>query len=140
MNDTIINKQKEKIILILEKTPIIGIACQKIDISRSTFYRWQKDDSNFKELSQKAILNGKFEINDFAESQLISLIREKSVSAIIYWLKNNNPNYSEKDKIIKVIYDQLSPEQGEIIRQAINQNKNYETRKKLKKNNNRMSK
>lgn len=135
MNNTVINNQKEKIISLLEKNPIIGFACKKIDISRSTFYRWQKEDPKFKELSQKAILNGKFEINDFAESQLVNLIKEKNVSAIIYWLKNNDPNYSEKNRIIKIVYDQLSPEQGEIIKQAISQNKNYETRKKLTKHN-----
>lgn len=135
MTEKIIKKQKEKAIYLFEKTPIVGFVCQKIDISRSTFYRWQKEDPKFKELSQKAILNGKFEINDFAESQLVSLIKEKNISAIIYWLKNNNPNYSEKNRIIKIVYDQLSPEQGEIIKQAISQNKNYETRKKLTKHN-----
>lgn len=134
MTDKIINKQKDKAISLLEKTPIVSYVCKKIDISRSTFYRWQNEDTEFKNSSQKAIYEGKLEINDFAESQLINLIKDKNITAIIYWLKYNHPSYSDKERIINVVYDHLPPEQAKLIETAIKNNKpkKYGTRNKSK--------
>lgn len=90
------DNDKQLLVEQLKKTPIIQVVCEKFNISRATFYRWRKDDSNFKKLTDKALKSGKTYINDLAESQLISLIKEKNTTAIIYWLKYNHPNYSDQ--------------------------------------------
>lgn len=78
-----------------KKTPIVQVACEKTGIGRSTYYRWRKNQ-NFKKQAEKALLHGTLLVNDLAESQLISAIKDKNITAIIFWLKNNNPKYSEK--------------------------------------------
>lgn len=89
-------KDKSKFLECLKTTPIIQTACQKTGISRATYYRWRKEDFKFKRRSDIALKNGINFINDLAESQLISSIKDKNMTAIIFWLKNHNPNYSDR--------------------------------------------
>jgi hypothetical protein len=35
-------------------------------------------------------------MNDIAESKLLSAVKDGNMTAIIFWLKNNNPRYSDK--------------------------------------------
>lgn len=105
-------KSKADVIESLRTTPIVQVACQKTGISRATYYRWRAKDKEFKQKTDQAIKYGNFFINDLAESQLISAIKDKNMTAIIYWLNNHHPNYSnnktylsEKDKkeLIKTV-------------------------------------
>ena len=43
------DKSKQLLIEQLRKTPIVLVACEKMGISRATFYRWFKEDEKFKE-------------------------------------------------------------------------------------------
>lgn len=88
-------KQKEILVGQLLKTPIIQIACEKLGISRSTFYRWKDEDDNFDKEIIKALIKGKSLINDMAESKLIAGIQGGNMTSIIFWLKNNHKSYSE---------------------------------------------
>jgi hypothetical protein len=88
MNRTIqLRQQKEREILLehLKKTPIVQLACEKSGVGRATYYRWRKEDSDFAKKAERAIQKGVLLMNDFAESQLISSIRDKNMTAIIYW-------------------------------------------------------
>jgi ACT domain-containing protein len=38
------NKEKDALLEQLKKTPIIQIACEKIGLSRTTYYRWYQAD------------------------------------------------------------------------------------------------
>ena len=38
------SKNKEQLLEILKKTPIVQIACEKAGVGRATYYRWRKDD------------------------------------------------------------------------------------------------
>jgi len=115
-------KTKKEIIEQLKKTPIIQFGCQKTGISRSSLYRWKKEDNEFAQKVENAILVGSQLINDMAESQLISAIKEKNLGAIIFWLKNHHGVYAPKLKIsgeIKMRNKQLTPEQKELIKKAL---------------------
>jgi hypothetical protein len=90
------DKNKNKFLEELEKTPIIQIACRKTNIAKATFYRWIKTDKKFKKDSEESLNQGRLLINDMAESKLIFSVGNGNLTAIIYWLKNNNPRYSEK--------------------------------------------
>ena len=71
-------KTASKKILIeqIKKTPVIQVACEKVGVSRATFYRWRKSDPKFADKADIALNEGSQMINDMAESQLISAIKE----------------------------------------------------------------
>ena len=72
------------------------LACERSDISRATFYRWKKDDKEFSEAIDEAIVSGASLINDMAESKLIAAIKEGNMTGIIYWLKHRHPAYTTR--------------------------------------------
>lgn len=125
MNDKIQNRQaKEKQVLIdqLKKTPIIQIACEKTGIGRATYYRWHKEDSDFAQRADDALTEGSLLVNDMAESQLISAIKDKNLSAIIYWLNHHHPNYATKVEVtahLKSQNETLTPEQEALVNKAL---------------------
>jgi len=84
---------------VLEKVPVICIACQKLSIGRTTYYNWVKDDAAFADLAEEAITAGRENINQLAESKLISKIQGGNLGAIIFWLKNNCDRYRSKVQI-----------------------------------------
>ena len=114
-------KTKQLIVEQLKKLPIIQLACEKIGVARSTFYRWRKNDKRFAEETDKAILDGNLLVNDLAESQLISAIRDKNMTAIIFWLKNHHKDYVTRVKLSGKIKTEtkLSPDQEKEIVRAL---------------------
>lgn len=118
-----INKdQKERLIEQLKKTPIVQIACEKAGISRATYYRWRKDDQEFTKVTDEALNEGSLLVNDIAESQLLSLIKEKNLTAIIFWLKHRHNTYSTRIEVnakVQQVIEELSPEQQALVEQAL---------------------
>jgi len=117
-------KQQDKIKMafleILETTPIITAACQKLHIGRATYYRWQKEDVAFADLAEDALYKGRHTVNDLAESKLITKIHAGNVSAIIFWLKHNSRRYSSKVQIDAFMTDNnLTEEQKKIVFRAL---------------------
>lgn len=124
MNNSILERQKKEkdgLIEQLKKTPIIQYACEKANISRATYYRWHKDDKEFAEAADIALSEGSNLINDMAESQLIAAIKNQNMSGIIFWLKHHHPTYATKVQldINQRIPEQLTPEQAEVVKQAL---------------------
>ncbi len=115
------NEQKELILETLKKTPIIQVVCEKVGVSRATYYRWCKEDEKFNEESNEALLKGKHLVNDVAESQLISAIKDKNLTAIIFWLKHHHKDYKTKVELSGEIKTkgELTPEQEESILKAL---------------------
>ena len=104
----------------LKKTPIVQVACEKTGISRATYYRWRKDDPEFADKADIAIDEGLNLINDMAESQLISAIKDRNLTGIIFWLKNHHKNYSPKLEVTTKNGDiPITDEQREIIKQSL---------------------
>lgn len=114
-------KTKANIITELAKTPIVEVVCKRAGISRATFYRWRKDDKQFAEFTDEALVDGTKIINDMAESQLISAIREKNLTAIIFWLKNHHATYKTRVEVTTKTEEdrELSPEQADEVQRAI---------------------
>nr|VFK30700.1 MAG: hypothetical protein BECKLPF1236C_GA0070990_101176 [Candidatus Kentron sp. LPFa] len=125
LNPTILKRQqqqKELLLQQLKKTPIIQIACEKIQLSRATYYRWRKEDTEFQQAIDQALSEGTKLINDLAESQLLTAIRNNKMPAIIFWLKHHHQNYSNKVQIsgeLKTQNQELSPEQENLMKQAL---------------------
>lgn len=105
----------------LKKSPIIEAACQKVGISRMTLSRWKREDKAFAKQIEEAILEGRFLVNDVAESQLISAVKDRNMPAIMYWLKHHHTDYRnrlELEGTINTIHE-LSEEQKELIKKAL---------------------
>jgi hypothetical protein len=92
------DKDQQLIIEQLKKIPIVTIACEKIGISTSTYYRW-REDTEFAKAADVAMQNGELYINDLSEAQVINLIREKSWSAIAFWLRSHHPRYTNRVEV-----------------------------------------
>lgn len=114
----------EKTLLIeqLKKTPIISVACDKTGVGRTSYYRWREEDKDFATKADKSLSEGILLMNDMAESQLLSAIKDGNMTAIIYWLKHRHSAYSTKIEIegnINTNYE-LSDSQKELLNKAIN--------------------
>ena len=94
-----IKKDKELMLDQLRRTPIVTVAAEKIGIARATYYRWRKADSKFANSADGAIAEGTLLINDMAESQLLSSIKDGNMTGIIFWLKHHHPTYETRVEI-----------------------------------------
>jgi hypothetical protein len=88
--------EKSKFLQILSEYPLVTVACKKSGIAKATIYRWMKDNPDFKKAVESAQKEGRQFVNDIAESGLISLMKEKNLAAIKYYLNNNDPRYVPK--------------------------------------------
>jgi len=114
------SKDKELLIEQLKKTPIIQVACEKVGLSRATFYRLRAKDKRFAEACAEAIEEGSAVINDLAEVQLISAIKDKNMTAVLYWLRMRHPAYASKINLdIKHESEELTPEQAALVAKAL---------------------
>ena len=113
-------KLKAMVVEQLNKTPIVQVVCEKLNLSRATFYLWKQNDKEFAKKVDEAILAGRSLVNDLAESQLISAIKDKNLPAITYWLRHHHGDYAEKIQIKHTIEDEsLTPEQEALVREAL---------------------
>ncbi len=113
---------KKKLLERLRKTPIVEVACKQAGVPRSTYYRWRKDDEGFEAACDEVIEESTGIVSDIAESQLISAIKEKNMTAIMFWLKHHHRAYRtrvEVDARIEAIQQELTPEQVETVSQAL---------------------
>ena len=93
-----IQHTKKALLESLEKSlGVVTTACKKVGIDRTTFYRYYKEDMEFKkqvdELSDVAI--------DFAESQLHKQIQSGNPTSTIFYLKTKakKRGYVERQEI-----------------------------------------
>lgn len=117
-----IEKDKKALLVKLRATPIVEVACKQAGVPRSTFYRWCKDDEEFAEARDDAIEQSAGMINDMAESQLINAIKEKNMTAIMFWLKHHHRVYRNRleiDAKVEGVQQELTPEQSELVSQAL---------------------
>ncbi len=116
------DKNKEALIEQLKKTPIIQVSCEKVGIGRATYYRWKQEDQDFAVRTDEALAEGSALVNDIAESQLMSAIRDKNLTAIIFWLKHHHPTYATKVEVtarLKADNEVLTPEQEALVTKAL---------------------
>jgi hypothetical protein len=116
------SRNKEQILEFLKKTPIVQIACEKSGVSRASYYRWRKEDQEFAQASDQALLDGSLLVNDMAESQLMSAIKDKNMTGIIFWLKHHHPAYATRVEITATNKNQeinLTDEQKDLLNKAL---------------------
>lgn len=114
--------QKTELIKLLTKTPIIQVACQRVGVSRATFYRWRKDDEPFGKAVDEALVSGNELINDMAESMLIQAIQGGNITAQIFWLKHHHPAYETRLRVdgrLTHETEALTPEQEQLVAKAL---------------------
>lgn len=121
---------------------IVLTACEAVNISRSTFYRWMKTDGEFAERVDEILE----EQIDFVEGKLLKSIKEGDTTAIIFYLKTKGKKrgYSEKQPpkeetlqapTAAAIVDEASTKKKQQqIKQRLRNKRNYIT-KLLKKQN-----
>ena len=113
---------KNQLLEQLKRTPIVEAACHKAGISRQTFYRWKAEDAEFAKEIDEAVTDGQMLVNDLAESQLISALKDRNFQAITYWLKHHHPNYKTKIQIegsLQMPQEELTDEQKELVKEAL---------------------
>ena len=114
------NKLKDAFFAELAKIPIVQVACEKTGISRNSIYRWRKEDQKFQQKMDTALAEGVSFVSDMSESQLLTLIKEKSYQAISFWLRHRNDNYKDKLEVTtKEASQELTPAQAKIVRNAL---------------------
>ena len=121
MSRNIVN-DKKNLIIRLTKMPIVEAACKQAGVPRSTYYRWRKDDPDFANACDEAIENSAGLINDLAESQLISAIKDKSMPAITFWLKHHHKAYATRVQVsadTSQVKQGLTPEQSVAVGEAL---------------------
>ncbi|MFC1638842.1 hypothetical protein ACFL26_01055 [Patescibacteria group bacterium] len=115
-------RQKKALVEQLGRVPVVQVACEKLGVGRATYYRWRADDPKFAAAADRAIADGRGLINDLAESQLLSAIRDRNMSAIVFWLKCHHADYATKLKVsgeVRHVPAELTPEQEEVVREAL---------------------
>jgi len=115
-----INKKRNEFLEQLKKIPIISVACEKAGLSRNTIYRWRKEDGDFRKIMETALVEGEALVNDMSESQVLTLIKEKNLSAICLWLRHHHPTYRNRLEVTAVVpQEELTPEQAALVREAL---------------------
>lgn len=115
-------KDKLRIIERLRKMPIVEAACHQASLPRATYYRWRKEDVSFAQDCDDAIEQSAAKINDLAESQLISAIKDKNMSAIVFWLKHHHRAYESRVRLdgkVGIDTGELNVDQARVVEHAL---------------------
>ena len=99
-------ENKELFLIALEKTlGIVSAACKEIGISRDTYYKWLRDDPEFK---KKVDDMNEYQV-DFVENQLFKKIKAGSERAILFYMKykGKNRGYASRTEITGANGDDL---------------------------------
>jgi hypothetical protein len=92
----------------IERTPVIQVACDKVGVSRNTFYRWMKEDQSFLERVSEAKSLGEGLVNDVAISNVLEGIKNKDSMYTKYWLNRKHPDFRKPYVKKTDIHDILS--------------------------------
>lgn len=116
------NSQKQDLLEKLKETPVVEVACRKLGIARATYYRWKLSDDKFAKEAEMALETGSALVNDMAESQLLTAIKDQNMTAIIYWLNHHHPAYATRVEVTAHLKNQnetLTPEQEALVTKAL---------------------
>jgi hypothetical protein len=79
----------------LSKTPVMSAVCNKLNLSRETIYRWQREDFEFKHEYELVYKYGTNNVNDLAKSKIISKINDGDFHATKFWLESRDPEFAK---------------------------------------------
>lgn len=84
---------RDKFIIELQKTPIVQVACDKLNISRQTYYRWRIEDKDFEHEAEIALSRGSERVSDVAESNILRGIQNGDKKDSKFWLTHRHRKY-----------------------------------------------
>lgn len=113
MDDGLTDKQRRFVELYRKKACNATEAAKEFKISRSTVFYWRRKSKVFDE-AMKEVEAG---IQDMAETALFSLIRERNITAIMFYLerKCGYKRPSDKDDNLVSAFDEVLRNQREIL-------------------------
>lgn len=128
--DTIKKRQdrdKQALIEQLCRLPITQVAYEKVGITRMTASRWRKASKKFAEDMDAAMEEGREFINDLAESQVITLIRQGEIKAVRLWLQHNHKRYADKLELTgsAIAERPMTPVEKALLKQAFKHSSLY---------------
>ena len=97
--DKVNDLKKNKFIEAYKKTNgNITDSAQIVNISRTTYYNWLEEDSDF----ALAIMDSEANLNDEIRQVLISKAAEGDMTAVIFYLKNRHPDFRQNNQNAQV--------------------------------------
>lgn len=119
-------KIKEKLIEELAKDGNILHSCRRVNIVRSTFYRWMHNDRSFRKDAKRAMREGRDNACDIVEYALLKAAKDGKVEAMKYFLSRNSDRYKPGKNQVLIVhsspdkekYERLSAEAQDMINQA----------------------
>jgi len=89
-------KEKKKLLEALRENHIVLAACHKTGISKSTYYRWRQSDPKFAKAADVAMREGIDLVNDAAESNVVTGVKNRDKDLTKFWLTHRHPAYAER--------------------------------------------
>lgn len=99
----------------LSRTPIVQVACERLGISRQTYYRWRIEDSWFAIRADDSLEMGVDFVNDHAESNILNGIKRGDLNTSKWWLSARHKAYKRPFPKI-VIQKSLSEKEDEELK------------------------
>ncbi len=103
------HRLQKKFLEEITRTPVVQHACEKVGISRNTYYRWVNEDIDFSLAVKECLGAGVDFVNDHAESNILNGIKKGEMRATTYWLSHRHKEY-RKPFIIRREVDMLEEE------------------------------
>lgn len=94
---------KKKFLELIEQNPIVQIACNKLNVGRSTIYHWLEKDKRFMGAYKKAQKIGNGKICDVGESKLIQNVDRGDQRAIEFLLKHKSSDYRDSEDTLSTL-------------------------------------
>ena len=100
----IIERTRIQVLEEIERYGNIYAACLRIGINRSTFYRWIEKSKKFKKDVERALMIGRGNICDMAESGLLQNIKSGNQRAVEYALSHNSERYKKTESNVVIVH------------------------------------
>ncbi|MFA6105346.1 MAG: hypothetical protein WC725_01955 [Patescibacteria group bacterium] len=101
------DKTKLNLLKEIQKNGNVSLSCIRINIDHATYYRWKKEDKEFRKKANEAETIGRKNNCDLAEHALILLVKEKKIEAVKYLLSHNSPRYKPKTTNAVILHKSL---------------------------------
>jgi ACT domain-containing protein len=99
----------------LRKIPIIEKACEKVGISRMTYYRWIDSSPSFKKEVGLAMSMGVDRIGDLSNAKLLQLMNEGNLNSIVYWNEKRSKGLQNTADRLLGINSEISMNEAVVI-------------------------
>ncbi|KKQ82209.1 MAG: hypothetical protein UT05_C0003G0031 [Parcubacteria group bacterium GW2011_GWF2_38_76] len=101
---------KQKLLKELEKSGNVWSSCLKLNIHRSTYYRWKKTDKKFGRTANTMERHGRENMCDIAKHALMLNVKDKKMDAIKYVLGHYDPLFKRNQTSnVVIVHKKESP-------------------------------